>query len=137
MVHKAISIFKTAVSTAVSIASVLVALQAHALTPIEAKSIAVGETDARVEALNKAMLVADEKTSEFVQAVADDMVKISGDNVFIVKDAKAFDPVTGAEVQLPAALEDIINNNRMRGELDTALAALKLFNKDESIRAAA
>jgi urea transport system permease protein len=133
MVHKTISILKLAAS----IAGFLVAMQVHALTPIEAKSIAVGETDARIEALNKAMLVADEKTSAFVQAMADDNVKISGDKVFIVKDAKAFDPVTGTEMALPTALEDIINNNRMRSEIDTALAALKLFNKDEGVRAAA
>jgi urea transport system permease protein len=133
MVRKTISIFKMAVS----IASIFAAMQVQALTTLEAKSIAVGDTDVRIEALNKAMLVADEKTSAFVQAMADDTVKIAGDKVFIVKDIKAFDPVTGAETPLPAALEDIINNNRMRGELDTALAALKLFNKDESIRAAA
>jgi urea transport system permease protein len=31
----------------------------------------------------------------------------------------------------------VINNNRMRGEIDTALAALKLFSKDDKVRAAA
>jgi urea transport system permease protein len=118
-------------------ASLCLSTQMQALTLIEAKAIAVGETDARIEALNKAMLVADDKTTEFVQAMADDTVKTAGDKVLIVKDAKAFDPITGNETPLPAALEDIINNNRMRGELDTALAALKLFNKDESIRASA
>jgi urea transport system permease protein len=118
-------------------ASLFLSTQLQALTLIEAKAIAVGETDARIEALNKAMLVADDKTAAFVQAMADDAVKMAGDKVLIVKDVKAFDPVTGAETPLPAALEDIINNNRMRGELDTALAALKLFNKDEGIRAAA
>ena len=128
MVHKKIILL---------MASLFFVTQLQALTLVEAKAIAVGETDARIEALNKAMLVADDKTSEFVQAMADDAVKISGDKAIIVKDAKAFDPITGAETQLPAALEDIINNNRMRGELDTALAALKLFSKDESIRAAA
>jgi urea transport system permease protein len=133
MVHKTISILKLAAC----VTGFLVATQVHALTPIEANSMAVGETDGRIAALNNAMLVADEKTSAFVQAMADDNVKISGDKVWIVRDAKAFDPITGAETALPSALEDIINNNRMRGEIDTALAALKLFNKDESIRAAA
>jgi urea transport system permease protein len=132
-VQKKISISKILSFTA----ALLVVTQLHALTAIEAKSIALGETDARIEALNKAMLVADDKTSAFVQAMADDTVKIAGDKVLIVKDANAFDPVTGAEAPLPAALEDIINNNRMRGELDTALAALKLFSKDETQRAAA
>ena len=56
-------------------------------------------------------------------------MKFAGDKVFVVKDGKAFDPVTGAEPTLPADAEDVINNNRMRGELDTALAALKLFSQ--------
>jgi urea transport system permease protein len=133
MVHRKKSILKMLAFAA----SLLVATQLHALTPMEAKSIAVGETDARIEALNRAMLVADDKTAAFVQAMADDAVKIAGDTALIVKDGKAFDPITGADAQLPANAEDIINNNRMRGELDTALAALKLFSIDESIRAAA
>ncbi len=118
-------------------ASLCLSTQLQALTLIEAKALAVGETDARIEALNKAMLVADDKTAVFVQAMADDAVKMAGDKVLIVKDAKAFDPITGTETPLSVDLEDIINNNRMRGELDTALAALKLFSKDEGIRAAA
>ena len=47
--------------------------------------------------------------------------------MFVVKDDKGFDPVTGAELPLPPDAEDVINNNRMRGELDNALAALKLL----------
>jgi urea transport system permease protein len=39
-------------------------------------------------------------------------------------------------VALPEDAEDVINNNQMRGELDNALAALKLFSKDDKVRAA-
>lgn len=133
MVHKNLILIRAILVTA----ALLVSAQLQALTLNEAKAIAVGETDVRIEALNKAMLVADDKTAAFVQALADDAVKISGDQVFIVKNNKAFDAVTGAEIPLPTTADDIINNNRMRGELDTALAALKLFSKDESTRAAA
>ena len=38
---------------------------------------------------------------------------------------------------MPDGAEDVMNNNRMRGELDSALAALKLFSTDEATRAAA
>jgi urea transport system permease protein len=115
---------------------ILVATSVHALTVAETKAIATGETDARIDALAKAMVSGDEKTAAFIQAMADDAVKVVGDKVLIVKDGKALDPVTGAAVPLPNAVEDIINNNRMRGELDTALAALKLLSKDENVRAA-
>src|SRR5687768_7680472 len=121
----------------VLLAALSAASLAHALTPQEAKGIATGETDARIEALNKAVAAADDKTAAFIQALADDAVKVAGDKVFVVKDDKGFDPVTGAEMAVPADAEDVINNNRMRGELDTAMAALKLFSKDERLRAEA
>jgi urea transport system permease protein len=110
---------------------------AHALSAPEAKAIAISETDTRIEALNKAVTAADDKTAAYIQAMADDAVKVAGDKVLVVKDGKATDPVTGAEIALPADAEDIINNNRMRSELDTALAALKLFSKDDTLRATA
>ena len=97
----------------------------------------IGETESRIEALNKAASNADEKTVAFIQALSDDAVKTRGEKIFVVKDDKAFDPVTGASFPLPADVEDVINHNLMRGELDNALAALKLFSKDENIRAAA
>jgi urea transport system permease protein len=110
---------------------------AHALTAAEASAIATGETDARIEALNKAVAAADDKTAAFIQAMVDDAVKVAGEKILVIKEGKGFDPVSGAEMPLPADAEDVINNNRMRGELDTAMAALKLFSKEEKLRAEA
>jgi urea transport system permease protein len=115
----------------------LLASTAHALTPAEAKAMAIGESDSRIEALNQAAAHADERTAAFIQALSDDAVKTAGEQVFVVRDDKATDPVTGAAATLPEAAEDVINNNRMRGELDSALAALKLFSRDDKQRAAA
>jgi urea transport system permease protein len=115
----------------------LLAGQAHALTADEARAMAAGESDARIEALNKAVAAGDDRTAAFIQALADDAVKVAGDKAIVVKDGKGFDPVTSAPVALPADAEDVINNNRIRGELDTALAALKLFSKDVAQRRAA
>ena len=115
----------------------LLSAGAHALSPEEVKGMALGETEARVEALAKASAVPDEKTAAFIQALADDAVKTAGDKVFVVNGDKAYDPITGAELALPPEAEDVINNNLMRGELDNALASLKLLSKDEKIRAEA
>lgn len=93
-----------------------------------------GDTEARVQALNKAAVNADEKTLAFIQALSDDAVKTSGDKVLVLRDEKAFDPVSGSAQPLPADAEDVINPNLMRSELDNALAALKLFSKDENVR---
>ncbi|MBB3177489.1 urea transport system permease protein [Variovorax sp. Sphag1AA] len=115
----------------------LVSGNSHALTADEAKAIASGDTEARIAALNKAVAAADEKTGAFIQAMSDDAVKVTEDKVFVIKDDKAFDPVTGAELKLPDDAEDVVNNNMMRGALDAAQAALKLTSKDDAVRAEA
>ena len=115
---------------------VLFAAQANALTVLQARNMATGETDARVEALNAALVGADDKTAAFLQAMLDDGVKTAGDKVFVVKDGKGYDPVSGAEVAVPDDAEDVINNNLMRGELEAAVAGFKLFSPDEKTRRA-
>ena len=110
---------------------------AQALTSAEVQAIVVGDTDARIAALGQAVANADDKTALFIQALVDDAVKVAGDKVLIVRDGKGTDPVTGAEVEVPASVEDVISNNRMRGEFDTALATLRLFSKNAKQRAEA
>ena len=114
-----------------------VAGNAYPITADEARAIASGEPDARIEALNRALATADDKTAAFLQALSRDEVKVTGDKVLLIKDGKGYDPVTGAEVAVPDTAEDAMNNNRMRGELDSALAALQLFSKTEATRMAA
>ena len=117
-------------------ATLVIACNAHSITSEQVKGIATGESDSRVEALNNALSSADEKTAAFLQALLNDAVKTTADKIFVVKDGKSFDPVTGAEVPTPEGADDVINNNRMRGELEAALAGLKLFSRDEAVRRA-
>ena len=104
------------------------AAQAHALTAEAARAMAAGDTDNRIAALQAAIATPDEATVAFIRAMGDDAVKIAGDKAIVVKDGKGLDPVTGAEVPVPDDAEDIVNNNRMRGEFDTALASLQLMS---------
>ena len=66
------------------------------------------------------------------------LVKVVAGKPVIVRDGQALDPVSGAALTLPAdalqAAEDAMVNNRMRGELDNALAALKLLSPDATVR---
>ena len=117
------------------LAVISLAANAHALTAADAVGIAIGETDARIEALGKAVATADDKTAAFLKALSEEAVKTADGKVFVVRDNKAFDPVSGAEAALPEGAEDVVSNNRMRGEIDTALASLKLFAKDDKTRA--
>ena len=107
---------------------------AQALTMDEARGIAVGESDLRVQALAQAVAKGDEKTADFLQALADDVVKIVKDQVLVVREGQGLDPVTGQTVPVPPDAEDVMLNNRLRGEIDTALAALKLFSADVKVR---
>ncbi|NQW80862.1 MAG: urea ABC transporter permease subunit UrtB, partial [Polaromonas sp.] len=106
----------------------------HALTLEDVKAMAVGSSESRLQALANAATDPNEATLAFIQALADDEVKIAGGLVLVVKDDKAFDPVSGNAVALPDNAEDVINNNLMRGELDNALATLKLFSPKEAQR---
>ena len=107
---------------------------AQALTPQQVRDIVTGETDARIESLQKVLAQADAQTTVFLQALVDDAVVIAAEQVVIVRDGKGFDPATGKDMPVPAGAEGVVSNNRMRGEIDSALAALQLLSTDEAIR---
>jgi urea transport system permease protein len=119
------------------VAAILVAMPAHALTAQRARAIAVGDNDERIAALNAALTANEPGLPEYVQALLDDAVKVVGDRVIIVRDGKAVDAATGGALVLPANPQDVLNNNRMRRELETTLAALRLFAPERELRARA
>ena len=113
-------------------------LAAHALTPDQALRIAQGESDERIAALNEVVAAADPALPGYVQALLADEVKVAGGKAFVVRDGKTVDAATGAAAALPAdGVEDVVNPNRVRRELESALAALKLFSPDRAERAKA
>ena len=107
---------------------------ALALSAEQARALTLGDTDARVSALQKALAAPDAPTAAFLKALSDDAVKVNGTQVLVVRDGHATDPVTGEATPLPATAEDVINNNRMRGEIDAALSALQLLSTDATLR---
>jgi urea transport system permease protein len=115
----------------------LVAPAAQALTPEQVRAMAVGESDERAAAIAKVTAAADPKAPEFLQALLDDAVKTAGDKVLIVRDGKAVDAATGAPATLPDNADDVVNNNRMRREIESALASLALLSPERAQRAAA
>ena len=118
----------------------LAAFPALALTTEQARALATGEAETRIAALTTVIASSgsqtlDAKTVALLQALSDDAVKFTDSAVFVMKDGKGYDPVSGAEVAVPEAAEDVINNNQMRGELDAALATIKLYSPDAKVRA--
>ena len=96
--------------------------------------MSVGDGDARIAALRKAVTQADDKTLAFIQAMSDDTVKLVAGKPVVMQSAQGVDPVSGQVVPVPDTAEDVMNNNRMRGELDAALAAAKLLSTDIAVR---
>ena len=110
---------------------------AFALSNEAVRAMAVGDSDERIAAINRAAGGGDPGTQAFFQAMLDNQVQVAGDDVFIVRGGKATDAASGLEKSLPAQAEDIINNNRIRGELKAALASRKLMSTDRGERAQA
>jgi urea transport system permease protein len=121
-VFQAIRALRTALRCAVA-GLLLLQAPAFALTPDQALRIVSGESDERLKALNEVVVAADPALGPFVAAILADEVKVAGGKAFIVRDGKASDAATGAAATLPEGAEDVVNNNRMRRELEAAQAA--------------
>ena len=119
------------------LSALVLSAPAQALTPAQARSLVTGDAQARIAALNAVVVAPDERAVALIRALSDDAVKVTDSAVFIIKDGKGFDPVTGAEVPVPEAAEDVINNNQMRTELGSALALVGLLSSDDKLRAEA
>ncbi len=106
---------------------------AHALTPADALALAAGDSDVRIDTLNRLAAEPDDRAYGLMQALGEGAVKVLGERVLVVgDDGRASDAVTGdavSEADAEAA-EDSIVNNRMRGALEAALAVRKLFGTD-------
>jgi len=110
-----------------ALAGVLLASPAWALPPDLAYRIAAGDSDARLQALGEAVASGDAELPAYLRALLDGEVKLAGGKVYVVQGGQP----------LPADAEDVVNNNRMRGEIEGALAALGLFSPDRAARAKA
>jgi urea transport system permease protein len=73
-----------------------------------------------------------------LEALAAGDLQTAGKRVLIVKDGKAVDALTGAAVRpVPEGAEDVMVNNRLRGAVQGALAALRLTSSERGMRLAA
>ena len=111
---------------------------ARALNPDTVQKLAFGESDEQVAAIAALVVEGDSAAAALLQALADGELQTAGKRVLIVKGEDGVDAVTGLRVApLPAEREDVSANNRLRRELGTALAALKLISPDRAVRLAA
>jgi urea transport system permease protein len=100
--------------------------------------LAFGDADEKSAALAALVAEGDPKAVALLEALAEGDVQSAGERVLIVKGEDATDAVTGAKVTpLPKDREDVVANNRLRREIESALSALKLLSPDRAARLAA
>ncbi len=108
-----------------------------ALPPEVVHAIAFGDSEEKVDAVNKLVVAGDPAAAlPFLQALNDGAVQTAdGKRVFIIANGAATDAATGAAVTpAPENLEDVIVNNRVRRDLARAIASLRLFSPEKSVR---
>src|SRR5947209_6071279 len=106
-----------------------------AIDPALVKALALGENDAKVDAIAKLVASADPAALQFLESLQAGEVQTAGERVLRVKDDQATDLITGERITpLRESRDDIILNNRVRREIETAVAALRLFSPDVSVR---
>ena len=108
---------------------------AAALDRAAVEKLAFGESEERIEAIGALVTEGDPRAVPVLNALAEGELQTSGKRVLIVKGEDATDAVTGDKVvPLPAEREEIVANNRLRGAVQGALAALKLVSPDRAAR---
>jgi urea transport system permease protein len=107
-----------------------------ALDPVQVRQLAAEDSTEKVAAIRQLTHTADPDAVRVLRAMAEDSLYLAGGRVVIIDGDKAFDAVTGDAIAMPAAAEGLTVNNRIRGELAGALAALKLFDADRGVRLA-
>ena len=123
-----------------SLAIILLALggfarPAAAIDAAVVGKLAFGESDEKIAAIGALVASGDERALPLLQALADGSVQTSGKRVLIIAGDEAVDAVTGEKVRpLPEEREDIVVNNRLRREIDSALGALRLVSPDRAAR---
>ena len=121
----------------------LAASSAFALDKAAVEKLAFGEADERSAAIAALVAEGDPKAAALLEAVSEgemQIVELKGGakRVLIVKGEQATDAVTGEAVApLPEGREDVVANNRLRHEIEGALAAFKLLSPDRAKRLAA
>ena len=124
------------------IAVVLLLLAAPAWAALDRALVAqlgAEESEAKIEAIRRLAVSQDPRAIVVLQALGDESLALidDGRRAVIVAGGSLADAATGEHLgEAPASLESVVINNRIRGEIGAAVAALKLGSPDRSARLA-
>ena len=105
--------------------------------PALVRQLAADDNSDKIAAIQQLAQTADPEAARILQAMADDSLFVAGDKLFTFDGETARDALSGDTAPMPDDAASITVNNRLRGELANALAALKLFDPDRAVRLAA
>jgi urea transport system permease protein len=108
----------------------------HALLdPALVRPLGGEDADARVEAVANLGALGTPEAFALLNALNEERLYATVEGrVLIVEGDKAADPLTGESFDLPEGVDSITINNRLRRELESALAGLRLFAEDFKVR---
>ncbi|KPK07630.1 MAG: urea ABC transporter permease [Betaproteobacteria bacterium SG8_39] len=110
-------------------------IAAAALDAALVAKLAFGDNDEKIAAIRAFVTQGEPAAAPLLDALANGQLQTAGERVLIVREEAAIDAVSGETVTpLPEAREDVIANNRVRGELANAVAALRLLAPDRALR---
>jgi urea transport system permease protein len=111
---------------------------AFALDSSIIKQLTADDSDTKIAAINKIVEAGDATAIPMLKAMQNDQLFIGADRLVIVTDKEAKDALTGETVSIPSdQLDAVVVNNRVRGVIDSAVAALRLVAPERSLRLAA
>jgi len=106
-----------------------------ALDPGLVSQLGFGSNDEKIAAIRAFVERGDAAATPLLTALAEGQVQTSGERVLIVVDETATDAVTGEKLAaLPETRDDVIANNRVRGAIANAVAALRLLAPQRELR---
>ena len=117
----------------------LAASSAFALDKAAVEKLAFGEAEERTAAIGALVAEADPRAVALLTSLSEGELQTvegkSGKRVLIVKGGEATDAVTGEKLAaVPEGAEDVVANNRLRREIEGALAAFKLLSPERAAR---
>jgi urea transport system permease protein len=102
------------------------------------KPLAGDDADARIAAVGRIALLANDDARQVLQALKDDALVAAPDGRILINgEGKAVDPASGREVALPDGVDAIVVNNRLRAAVDSGLSGMALLSPRREQRLAA
>jgi len=120
------------------VAAFFLSCAAFGLDRAALEKLAFGDSDGKIEAIGALAAEGDPKAAGLLQAFADGELQTAGRQILVSKGDEVRDAFTGEKLSpVPPEREDVVANNRLRGAVAAALAALKISSADAAERLAA